>query len=148
MSDPATRLTFNRYVGPDGGQPNGPGGHVVEVGIAAWFDLDAPAVWVDAPLRPYDRDLPDGWMLADVLRRFRPGRTACAYGDAWADTGMLAGQHAASRADAAERALTAAIEAVGADCREYPPHTHAHAHGPAETHKHEHPYAVTTGRTP
>jgi hypothetical protein len=75
-------LRFNRYVGPDGGSPNGPGGHAVEVGIAAWDDAGHP-VWVDAPLLPFHLG---PWDLATVLRRFRGNRTAVCYGDAFAVT--------------------------------------------------------------
>jgi hypothetical protein len=83
-----TRLTFTRWVqdaDPDGTYTLPIHGHTVEVGEAV-FAPDGHAVWVDAPLRIYDADLRRGWYLPDVLRRFRPGRTATAYGDPWCYT--------------------------------------------------------------
>ena len=76
-----TTLHFRRWVG-------GPTGHEVDAGIAA-FDLDdGHLVWLDAPLLREDLGhradgTPRTWTVDDIVDRFRPGRTATAYGDAY-----------------------------------------------------------------
>jgi hypothetical protein len=131
MTTPTT-LAFHRWIG-------GPTGHAIELGVVAWMDPDAPAAWVDPALERYGRDLPHGWLLPDVLARFRPGRTAVAYGDPYAPMASALGTQALAWAERG-RQTNAAPRTRRAGW--IGPHTHAHAHPAADTHKHEHPYAV------